>query len=206
MSNNSFVAPQHERSHIPWVFLPDKQRFRMYNVPEQYLAAHRALLDTAQNINLRALEGAAKLFELNVEATRATVNRTAEQVRSALDNGPTVQPINVNPAELVQPVLERAAAYSKRAYGIVTSTNEDIVSLLQRHVAGAQQTAVQVQQAAVGAVQAAAERAPAAVEAAGAAATNTIDTAQAAFEQVTATATKAEGRGASKKSAAASAE
>lgn len=174
----------------------------MYNVPENYLAAHRALLDTTQNINLRALEGATKLFELNVEATRATVNRTAEQIRSALDNSPAVAPVNVNPVELVQPVFERAAAYSKRVYGIVTSTNEDIVSLLQQHVADAQQNVVAAQQAAVGAVQAVAERAPAVVEAAAAATTNTIDTAQAAFEQVAGSAPKAEGRGASKKAAA----
>ena len=175
----------------------------MYNVPEQYLAAQRALLDTAQNINLRAIDGAAKLFELNVEATRATLNRTAEQVRSVLEQNPVAQPTGINPAEFVQPVLERAAAYSKRVYGIVSSTNEDIVAMLQQHVAGAQQTAVAAQQATVSAVQAVAERAPAVVQASAATATNTIDTAQAAFEQVAATAAKTEGRSASKKSAAA---
>ena len=176
----------------------------MYNAPEQFLAAQRALLDTTHHVGLRAIEGASKLFELNAEVARATLNRTAEQLRTAL-SADAARPVEANPAALVQPALERVAAYSKRAYGIVSSTNDDIVSLLQRHAAG-------VQQAAVSTVEGTTEQAAAAVVPAvadtGNAAKQSIDTAQAAFEQVTAAATaatKTEGR-ASRKSAAPAAE
>lgn len=141
---------------------------------EQFVAAQRALLDTAQNVSLKALEGATRLFELNAQAVRATVSEATEQAKSLLGSEPTK--VVSQGFALVQPNAEKLVSYSKQAYEIVSATNSEIAELLQKHVDDAQELAVV-------AIDNAAKTAPAGSEIVFNAARNTFGAARNAYEQ-----------------------
>lgn len=87
------------------------------------------LLDLMQGIGLRTLDGATRLFELNLRATRALVDETTGRLKAAFDpqarSGLPVPPM---------PDIERATSYSRDVYRIVAGTNAEIVELMQQHV------------------------------------------------------------------------
>ena len=141
---------------------------------EQFVAAQRALLDTAQNVALKALDGATRLFELNVQAVRATVSEATDQVKTLLDADPTK--VTSQSFALAQPNAEKLVSYSKQAFEIVSGTHGEIAELLQKHVDDAQELAVV-------AIDNAAKSAPAGSEIVFKAARNGFGAARSAYEQ-----------------------
>ena len=146
----------------------------MINGTEQLVAAQRALLDTAHNVGLKALEGATKLMDLNVQAARATLTEATAQIKSML----AVEPGKVfDKGFAVQaPSTEKATAYAKHAYEIFTTTNGEIAELLQKHVDESQEYVVEM-------MDAAAKNAPAGSETVFAAAKNSLAASRTAYEQ-----------------------
>lgn len=142
---------------------------------EQLVAAQRALLDTAHNVGLKALEGASKLMDLNVQAVRATLAETTTQMKSLLETEPSK--LMEKGFAVPQPSTEKATAYAKHAYEIFTTTNGEIAELLQKHVEESQETVVEL-------MDAAAKTAPAGSEGVFAVAKNSLAASRSAYEQV----------------------
>lgn len=146
----------------------------MINGTEQFVAAQRALLDTVHNVSLKGIEGAAKLFELNAQAARSVLAESTGQMKSLFDLDATK--LADKGLTLSQPFTDKATAYIKQAYEIVTATNSQIAELLQKHVEEAQEFAVE-------AIDNAARSAPAGSETVFAAAKNSFGAVRTAYEQ-----------------------
>lgn len=146
----------------------------MTNGTEQLVAAQRALLDTAHNVGLKALEGATKLMDLNVQAARATLSEATTQMKSMLEAEPTK--LFDKGFAVQQPSTEKATAYAKHAYEIFTTTNGEIAELLQKHVEESQDYVVEL-------MDAAAKNAPAGSETVFAAAKNSLAASRNVYEQ-----------------------
>lgn len=146
----------------------------MLNGTEQFVAAQRALLDTTQNVSLKAIEGASKLFELNVQAARTAIADVTDQAKALFDLD--VTRLADKGLALPQPSTEKVTAYAKQVYEIVAATNSEIAELLQKHVEAAQELAVE-------AIDRVAKSAPAGSETVFAAAKNSFGVARNAYEQ-----------------------
>ena len=146
----------------------------MINGTEQMVAAQRALLDTAHNVGLKAIEGATKLMDLNVQAARATLAEATTQMKSMLQVEPGKM-FDKNFA-IQQPSTEKATAYAKHAYEILATTNGEIAELLQKHVDESQEYVVEM-------MDAAAKNAPAGSETVFAAAKNSLAASRNVYEQ-----------------------
>lgn len=87
------------------------------------------LLDLVQGMGLRTLDGATRLFELNLRATRTLMDEATARLRAAFDpqarGGVSVPSM---------PNIERATSYGRDVYRIVAGTNAELVELVQRHV------------------------------------------------------------------------
>ena len=103
----------------------------MVNSPNPFASSQRALLETAQDVSFKTLEGVAKLFELNLQATRAVISEATEKLASRVNAGGQITDKQVVAA--AQPSAQKVAAYTKHVYDIVTETNADIVAVLQKH-------------------------------------------------------------------------
>lgn len=143
---------------------------------ESIVAAQRALLETAHNVGLKSIEGAAKLFELNLQAVRATIGETTEQFKSLLEADAAARLTDKSLTALPQASGEKLASYTKQAYDIVAATNGEIAELLQKHVEDTQELAV-------AAFDNAAKNAPAGSESLFAAARTSFGAARSAYTQ-----------------------
>lgn len=146
----------------------------MLNGTEQFVAAQRAALDTAHNVSLKTIEGASKLFELNMQAARTAIAETTDQIKSLFDVDATR--LADKGFALQVPSAEKMTAYVKQAYEIVSTTQAEIAELLQKHVEESQEFAVE-------AIDKVAQSAPAGSESVFAAARNSFGAARNAYEQ-----------------------
>ncbi len=86
--------------------------------------AQSAILETAQSVGVRALEGAVELLQLNLQAAQLAASGAPEAARSA-SNG---RQNGGNGAGQLDPSL--AFAYQRRAMDIVVRANADIAPLI----------------------------------------------------------------------------
>ena len=58
--------------------------YAMFTTPEQYLAAHKAAIDTLHAVAMKSVEGFERMMELQLQATKATMAESNEQVKALL--------------------------------------------------------------------------------------------------------------------------
>jgi len=168
---------------------------------EQFVAAHKANLETLFGLTGKAFEGVEKLVELNLQVAKAAMGEAAETARAAL-SVKDAQELLALQASLLQPAAEKAAAYSRHLYDIAASTNADIGKAAEAQASDAQKKFMSVVDTAVKNAPAGTENAVALVKSAVAAANNAYesvhkaakqaaDVAEANFQAITSTAVKA---------------
>lgn len=106
----------------------------MITTPEQFVQLHKSALDTFQAAALASMEGFEKLAELNIQATRASIDETTETMKSLFEaKDPKVL------AEMAtvgaQPAAEKLAAYAKHVYEIASATNTELAKLVEKQFA-----------------------------------------------------------------------
>ena len=144
--------------------------------PEQLLAAQKANMETLFGLTQKAFEGVEKLVELNVQATKAALNESAQNTQ-ALMSVKDVQELVALQAALLQPLTEKAAAYSRELYEIASGTGSAFALAAEGQGADAQQKFLSV-------VDNITKNAPAGSEAAVAVMKNAIAAATTAMESV----------------------
>ncbi len=149
---------------------------------EQFIAAHKANVETLFGLTNKAFEGVEKLVELNLQVAKATMGETAESVKAAL-SVKDAQELLALQAGLLQPAAEKAAAYSRHLYEIAASTNADLSKLVESQTSEAQGKFLSVVDAAVKNAPAGSENAVALMKSAVAAANNAFEGAQKAAKQ-----------------------
>lgn len=168
---------------------------------EQIVAAQKTQLETLFGVTGKAFEGVEKLVELNLQVAKAAIGEAAETTRAAL-SVKDAQELLALQASLLQPVAEKAAAYSRHLYDIAASTNADISKVAEAQATEAQAKFMAVVDNAVKNAPAGTENAVALVKSAVAAANNAYESvhkaakqaaevAEANFQAVTNTAVKA---------------
>ncbi len=168
---------------------------------EQLVAAHKANLETLFGFTGKAFEGIEKLVELNLQVAKAALGEAAETTKAVL-SVKDAQELLALQASLLQPVAEKAAAYSRHLYDIAASTNADIGKTAEQQASEAQKKFMSVVDNAVKNAPAGTENAVALVKSAVAAANNAYesvhkaakqaaDVAEANFQAISNTAVKA---------------
>lgn len=105
--------------------------------PEQLAAAHKANIDTLFGLTRQALEGVEKLVELNLEATRAALRDAADNAQALL-SAKDVQELLQRQAALIQPLAEKAIAYSRQLAEIAARTGGAFAQAAEDQAAQAQ--------------------------------------------------------------------
>ena len=149
---------------------------------EQILAAHKANIETLFGLTSKAFEGVEKLVELNVTASRAALNEAASHSQALL-SVKDAQELLALQAGLFQPLAEKAAAYSRHLYDIVSGTNAEFTKTLEAQTAEAQQNFATLVDNATKNAPAGTEPAVAVVKNAISAATNALESVQKAVKQ-----------------------
>lgn len=142
--------------------------------PEQFAAAQKASLEALFGLTAKAFEGAVKLAELNIETARAGLAEGQQQAQAAL-SAKDPQGLFTLQSGYAQPVAEKALAYGRTVY--------DIVSATQSEFARAAEAQFEQQQRAVQSfVEAATKNAPAGSESAVAAIKSVLNATNTAYE------------------------
>ena len=109
----------------------------MFSYQDQFSAATKvnlqAHLDLINNLTAKAFEGVEKIVELNLSATKATLEEAtaaAKQLAAAKDP----QELLSLAAAQAQPGAEKATAYSRHLAGIVSSTQAEFTKAAEAQI------------------------------------------------------------------------
>ena len=143
---------------------------------EQVLASHKASLETLFGLTHKAFEGVEKLVELNVQASKAALSESANHTQAML-SVKDAQELMALQAGLMQPLAEKAAAYSRHLYDIASGTTAEFSKAVEAQTA-------EMQAKFAGLVDNATQNAPAGSETAVAVMKNAVAAANHAYETV----------------------
>jgi phasin family protein len=168
---------------------------------EQIMIAHKSNVEILFGLTNKAFEGVEKLVELNLQVARTAIGEAAENTKAVL-SAKDAQEFMALQASLLQPAAEKAAAYSRHLYDIAAATSAEVTKVAEATAAEAQAKFMSAVDTAVKNAPAGSENAVALVKSAVAAANNAFEgvqkavkqaseTAEANFQAISATATKA---------------
>ena len=143
---------------------------------EQFLASHKANVETLFGLTTKAFEGVEKLVELNVTASRAALSEASTHTQAML-GVKDAQELLALQAGLFQPLAEKTAAYSRHLYDIASGTTTELGKAFETQTADAQTAFANL-------VDSAAKNAPAGSETAVAVMKSAVSAANNAFESV----------------------
>lgn len=156
--------------------LTSKELTMSYLTAEQVMAAQKANLEVLFGLTEKAYSGVEKLVELNLQVAKAALSETSEGVQAALSVKDAQELLGLQQA-LLQPAAEKAAAYSRQVYDIVTSTNAAVGKVVEGQMADTQKKLLS-------AVDGALKNAPAGSENAASLVKSAVTAANTAFESV----------------------
>ena len=170
---------------------------------ENILSAQKSNIEVLFGLQAKAFEGVEKLVELNLQTAKTAMTESAETIRAAF-SVKDPQEFFALQSGLFQPAAEKIAAYNRHVYEIAAATNAEVTKVAEATAAEAQAKFLAVIDNAVKNAPAGTENAVALVKTAVAAATNAIegmqkaakqatDVAEANFQALSATATRASG-------------
>ena len=149
---------------------------------EQFTAAGKANLDTAVELGQKAFGGVEKLVELNLQVARASLDESAAHARALLAVKDPQELIALQ-SGVLQPAAEKATAYGRQVYEIVSSTQAEITKLIEAQVATSQQKFQGLVETALKDAPAGSENVTAFLKQAMSASTTAIESAQKAAKQ-----------------------
>jgi phasin family protein len=168
---------------------------------DQFVASQKSNIEVLFGLTSKAFEGVEKLVELNLQVARAAIGEAAENTKAVL-SAKDAQEFLTLQAGLLQPAAEKAAAYSRHLYDIAAATSAEVTKVAEATAAEAQSKFLSVVDSAAKNAPAGSENAVALVKSAVAAANNAFegvqkavkqaaDVAEANFQAISASATKA---------------
>lgn len=104
---------------------------------EQIAAAHKANMETFFGLTQKAFEGVEKIVELNMAATKATLEEVAENAEAAL-SAKDAQEFLALQANMMKPLAEKTAAYSRQMYEISADSATELGKVLEAQTTEAQ--------------------------------------------------------------------
>lgn len=149
---------------------------------EQFLAQQKTSIETLFGLTHKAFESVEKMVELNVQASKAALAETAEHARAML-SVKDAQEMMALQAGMMQPLAEKAAAYSRHLYDIASNTTTEFSKAVEGQTAEFQSKVVNLVDGAVKNAPAGSETVVAVFKNSVAAATNAYESVQKAVKQ-----------------------
>lgn len=110
----------------------------MSAIPQNVLANQKATLDNFMAIQNSFFSGFEKLVDLNLKVIKASLDEVNQKSQQAADVKDPQEALSFT-SGLVQPNAEKAMAYSKQVYDIVTSVQADLSKLTEEQLSQGQQ-------------------------------------------------------------------
>lgn len=108
---------------------------------EQFAAANKANLDILLSLTSKAFDGVEQLTALNLQVVRANLDEVAETSLAAL-SVKDPQSLLALQAGALQPAAEKAAAYGRQVYDIVSTTKAEFEKVAAESATGVQNSLV----------------------------------------------------------------
>jgi phasin family protein len=105
----------------------------MYQTPEQFMAINKANMEAAMKFAGVALQGAERIFDLQVKATKSAIADSVESTK-AIAAVKDVQQLAALKDTLAQPSIEKATAYAKSLYDVTAATQAEFGKLIEAQV------------------------------------------------------------------------
>lgn len=110
----------------------------MSAIPQQILDRQKAAMNAAVAVQGSLFSGFEKLVDLNLKVIKATLGEVAEQTQQVSElKDPQEAAAYVS--SLAQPNSEKAIAYTKHVYDIVSGVSNELIKLTEAQVAEGQQ-------------------------------------------------------------------
>jgi len=114
---------------------------------EEFAATNKANFEVLMGLTAKAFDGVEQLTALNLQVVKASLEEATETGLAVL-SAKDPQSLLALQATQLQPSLEKATAYGKQAYGIVTSIAADVEKAAGEQAAAAQSSLVALFEAA----------------------------------------------------------
>ena len=151
---------------------------------EQVMSSHKANIELLLGLTTKALEGVAKLVELNLTASKAALAESGETAKAML-SVKDAQELLALQSGLFQPLAEKTAAYSRHLYDIASGSTAEFGKAFEGQAADAQKKFMGLVDNAAKNAPAGSETAVAVMKSAVAAANNALESVQKAVKQAT---------------------
>jgi len=102
--------------------------------PEQFAAGQKSHVDTFFSLTNKVFEGVEKLTILNLQAAKSIFAETQETAQKTL-SGKDPQDLLKLQSALTQPAAEKAQAYSRHVYEILTGTQAEFLKVAEAQFA-----------------------------------------------------------------------
>lgn len=106
----------------------------MVTTPEQLVQIHQETLDTFQAVALKSIEGFEKLADLNIQAIKASLAESNDQVKAVI-GAKDAKSLSDFAAGVSQPAVEKFTSYAKHVYEIANDTGTEIAKLFEKQFA-----------------------------------------------------------------------
>ncbi|MFT4192851.1 MAG: phasin family protein [Comamonas sp.] len=151
---------------------------------DDFITAQKAQVETLFGLTAKAFESLEKVVELNLTASKAALAESADHAKALL-SAKDAQELLALQAALLQPLAEKASAYSRHLYDIASSTGGDLGKAYEEQAAEAQRKFLALVDNASRNAPAGSETAVAVLKSAVAAANTAYDSVQKAVKQAT---------------------
>ena len=151
---------------------------------DQVMASHKANLETLFGLTNKAFESVEKMVELNLAASKAAladVSGHAKNVFSVKD----AQELMALQSNMMQPLTEKTAAYSRHLYEIATGASAEFTKTAEAKAAEAQKTLGNLVESVAKNAPAGSDTAVSMMKSAVTAANNALESVQKAVKQAT---------------------
>jgi phasin family protein len=149
---------------------------------DQVLAQQKTSIETLFGLSHKAFEGVEKMVALNVQASKAALAEAATHTQAML-NVKDAQELLALQSGVMQPLAEKAAAYSRHLYDIASNTTTEFSKAVEGQTAEFQSKVVNLVDGAVKNAPAGSETVVAVYKSTMAAATNAYESMQKAVKQ-----------------------
>jgi len=106
----------------------------MSAIPQQVLNSQKAAIEALVSIQNSVFGGFEKLVDLNLKALKATLDDVSDKSQQVANIKDAQEAVAMT-SNMVQPNADKAMAYSKHVYDIVSSVQADLAKLGEAHLA-----------------------------------------------------------------------
>ena len=109
----------------------------MNQIPKEMLESQKATLEAMMAVQGTVFSGFEKLVDLNLKVMKATMDEASQKAQEVMGIKDAQDAVAMS-SGMVQPSAEKAVAYSKHVYDIVSSVQADLAKLAEGKVAESQ--------------------------------------------------------------------